>query len=163
MATAKNRLPLNRWRSWEKRGNIGFRMSLATGVFSALSCRPDCLLDQKKTIINIRFTQLWLVPNQWHFNVLQEIASNTHTHMHPYKHTFFPICRHSETRCKSECQWKSFTHAVTQRSTHSQTPGALYWEKWQSLIDRYFKLLLSWRILASGLLPHPTYALEKWE
>lgn len=139
----KKRLRLSRWRSWVKRGNTGFRMSLASGVFSALSCLSGCLQDQKETVINIRFSQLWLAPNRWHFNVLQEITSNSHIHTCTLINTFFfPIWRHSEARYNSECQWKSFTPAVTHRSPHTHS------QVWHSLIDRCFKLLLSWRILS---------------
>lgn len=125
MSTAKNQLRLSRWRSWLKHGNTGFRMSLATGVFSALSCLSDCLQDQKETVINIRFSQLWLASNLWHFNVLQEITSNTHIHTCSLINTLFSHLKTFRERRKTECQWKSFTLAVTHRNTHKVKPQAL--------------------------------------
>lgn len=80
-----------------------------------------CLTE---TVINIRFSQLWLASNLWHFNVLQEITSNTHIHTCTLINTL-PPPRHSGTRRKTECQWKSFTPGLTHRNTYKVKPQAL--------------------------------------
>lgn len=161
MATARNRLRLSRWRSWVKRGNTGFRISLAVGVFSALSCLSDCLQDQKETVINIRFSQPWLAPNRWHVNVLQKIASCTYIYTCTLINTLFPP---SEDIQRQDARVKMiYIHCHMQKHTCRQTPGALYCQKWHSLIDRYFKLLLWWKIIIGWLLGYYPIPPMRWK